>query len=258
VLARRIKTDIEERLRPDTGVLARIGREFRPAAAALPPGPTRRWFWSRYYDAVGPQALSEGGEDGVRAALGHLLRDALDARAEPGWVSIVGAGPGDPELLTLKARRALHEADLVIHDPRVSAGVLELARREATFVDAGAMPGGASRPRDDTNALMLDQASTGAHVVWLVSGDPAGSGYLDRQIDALDAAGIGFEIVPGIPAAATGVAEVIAPPARSRRQSGGRIPTLPDTARAAAQEWHRLVATGAISIGAHTESKEIN
>jgi len=245
VLARRIKADIEERLRPETGILARIARQFRTAAKALPPGRPRRQFWSRYYDEVGPQALRDGGEDGVRSALGRLLREDLDAAAIPGRVSIVGAGPGDPELLTLKARRALHEADVVIHDRQVAAGVLELARREATVHEVGDAPGWPGRIKDDINALVVEHAAKGAHVVRLNSGDPTVHGRIDDEIAGLDAAGIAFEIVPGVSAAAASAAEIKVSLVGLRRISGLRIPTGHNVNGLAEQDRSGRTAPGA-------------
>ena len=102
---------------------------------------------------------------------------------------LVGTGPGDPELLTLKARRLLHEADVVIHDRLVPAAVLELARREATIVEIGKTAYGPSWKQDDINALMVRHARAGATVVRLKGGDPAVFGRLDDEIEALEAAG---------------------------------------------------------------------
>ena len=136
VLARRIKADIEARLPTSLGLLARIGRGFRAAAEALPAGRARRAFWAEFFDTAGPEALAQGGEAAVTPALDRLLSRHLAGTDETGHVSFVGAGPGDPELLTLKARRALDQADVVIHDGLVAAEILELARREALILDA--------------------------------------------------------------------------------------------------------------------------
>ena len=159
VLARRIKALNEENLSPDLGVLARVGQSFRPRAETLPMGLVRRTFWSRYYDQVGPRVLTEHGESALIGALETLLAEAQTATTEPGRVALIGAGPGDPELLTLKARRLLHEADVVIHDRLISADVLELARREAVVIEVGKTPNGPSWKQDDINAVMAEHAS---------------------------------------------------------------------------------------------------
>ena len=103
VLARRIKAETEERLAVDVGRLARIAKAFRPMAEGLPTGRARRKFWSRYYDEIGPDALRRGGEAAVLAALRTLLADALEEHPAPGRIAIIGAGPGDPDLLTLES-----------------------------------------------------------------------------------------------------------------------------------------------------------
>jgi len=173
VLARAIKRDLEARLPARLGPLARIGKGFRKAAEALPFGRARRGFWQAYYFDTGPAALARGGEAGVSGALEDLLEAHLSARARPGRVDLVGAGPGDPELLTLKARRALDGADVVIHDRLVSPAILELARREATLIDAGKLGFGPAMAQDEICALMVDHARAGALVVRLKSGDPS-------------------------------------------------------------------------------------
>ncbi|MGI9417332.1 MAG: siroheme synthase CysG, partial [Geminicoccaceae bacterium] len=245
MLARQIKAETEERLAVDVGRLARIAKAFRPIAEALPTGRARRWFWSRYYDDVGPDALRQGGDVAVLAALRTLLADAQERRPEPGRVAIIGAGPGDPDLLTLKARRKLHDADVVIHDRLVALEVLELARREALLIDVGKMPGGPSWRQDDINALMVEHAAGGAHVARLKSGDPAIYGRLDEEMDALDAAGIAFEIIPGITSAAAAAASIKTSLTRRRRNSSLRILTGQDIDGFAEQDWRALAEPGA-------------
>ncbi|NND42936.1 MAG: uroporphyrinogen-III C-methyltransferase, partial [Silicimonas sp.] len=164
VLARAIKADLEERLPASLGILARVGKAFRAAADALPMGQRRRAFWSDYYFRAGPQTLESKGEDGLDDALGTLLAQHLRQSDQPGRVTFVGAGPGDPELLTLKARRALHEADVVIHDRLVTPQILELARREATLIAAGKKGFGPSMAQAQIDALIVEHALAGAHV----------------------------------------------------------------------------------------------
>ncbi|MEM8658119.1 MAG: NAD(P)-dependent oxidoreductase, partial [Pseudomonadota bacterium] len=160
VLARKIKADLEERLPTSLGLLARIGQAFRPRAEVLPMGRKRRAFWSLFYFERGPEALKQG-EDSARFALDELLSETLAERDEAGHVWLVGTGPGDPELLTLKARRLLHEADVVIHDRLVPQPILELARREATVIEVGKIPYGKSWKQEDINALLVAHGQTG-------------------------------------------------------------------------------------------------
>lgn len=245
VLARRIKAETEERLPPDLGRLAGIAKAFRPLAEALPTGRVRRRFWSRYYDDVGPAALREGGEEAVGAALRALFTEVLQAEEDPGRVAIIGAGPGDPELLTLKARRWLHDADVVIHDRLVAPEILELARREALSIEVGKMPGGPSWAQDDINALMIDHAQDGARVARLKSGDPTIYGRLDEEMDALDAAGVAFEIIPGITSASAAAASVRTSLTKRRRNSNLRFLTGQDVDGFAEQDWRGLALPGA-------------
>lgn len=185
VLARAIKTDLESRLPAGLGTLARAGKLFRHAAEALPQGRARRDFWADYYFRTGPEVLAEAGEDLLDHALRALLDQHLEARPEGGRIDLVGAGPGDPELLTLQARKLLDLAEVVIHDAAVPRAILDLARREAVFLTATA---------DDT-ALMITHAEDGARVVRLAMG--AGDG---ADTAALSAAGIPWAHSPGLPA----------------------------------------------------------
>ncbi len=244
VLARRIKADTEERLSPTLGILARIGQGFRGAANALPHGRIRRRFWSRYYDEVGPRALTEGGEEAVLAALHTLVADMQSEGPEIGNVALIGAGPGDPELLTLKARKALHEADVVIYDRLVSPEILELARREAVVIEVGKIPNGPSWKQDDINALMIEHAGGGAHVARLKSGDPAVFGRLDEEMDALDAAGVPFTIIPGITAASAAAASIGVSWTRRGRNASFWLLTGHDVAGFAEHDWRALAKPG--------------
>ncbi len=272
VLARRIKAQTEEALPGDLGTLARIAMHYRPAAENVPAGRARRAFWSAFYDETGPAALRESGEPGVHAALQALLArhahggstgsglhtatDVNDARHTPataashmsspaGRVSLIGAGPGDPELLTLKARRTIHDADVVIHDRLVPAAVLELARREATIIEVAKTPYGPAWRQYDINAALVEHALAGAHIARLKSGDPAVYGRLDEEMDALDAAGIAFEIIPGITAAAAAAASIKTSLTQRGRNSALQILTGHDVNGFAEHDWKALARTGA-------------
>ena len=161
VLARAIKADLEERLPQNLGTLARVGKTFRKASYALPFGHQRRDFWRAFYFDAGPKAVAEG-EDQVLPALNALLDAHLTKPARAGHVAFVGGGPGDPELLTLKARRALDEADVVIYDRLITPEILDLARREAVMIDVGKEGFGPSTSQDHINALLVEHAKTGA------------------------------------------------------------------------------------------------
>jgi len=121
-------------------------------------------------------------------------------------VSFLGAGPGDPELITLKALRRLREADVVIHDRLVPAEVLDEARKDAELIDVGKSPGRHCRGQSEINWLLVDRARRCGRVARLKGGDPAVFGRLAEEIDAVRTAGIPFEIVPGVTAATAAAA----------------------------------------------------
>ncbi|MFT6785788.1 MAG: uroporphyrin-III C-methyltransferase/precorrin-2 dehydrogenase/sirohydrochlorin ferrochelatase, partial [Dinoroseobacter sp.] len=236
VLARAIKRDLEEKLSPSLGTLARIGKTFRKAVEILPMGRKRRDFWNDYYFAKGPQAFAEAAEDGAQDALEELLHTHLKTTTRQGTVALVGAGPGDPELLTLKARKLLHEADVIIHDTLVSAEILELARREATIIHAGKTGFAAHTPQEDIHALMIKHAAAGAQIVRLKSGDTGIFGRLDEEIEALDGEGIDWSIVPGITAASAATAAIGQSLTKRGRNTGLRFLTGHDVAGFADQD----------------------
>lgn len=208
VLARRIKADIEAMLPASLGLLARIAERFRPLAERLPMGRLRREFWSRFFFSVGPRKLAEGGARAAEAALPALLEQFRGAHGEPGRVTLVGTGPGDPELLTLKARKLIDAADVVLHDKLVPREILELARREATVIETGKKGFGEAMGQGTINDLMIEHARAGAHVVRLKSGDPGVFGRLDEEIEALDAAAIDWGIIPGVTSACASAAAI--------------------------------------------------
>lgn len=128
----------------------------------------------------------------------------MTAHAPPGrspLVSFVGAGPGDPELITLKGLRRLREADVVIHDRLVPMALLGEAHRRAEIIDVGKAPGRPCIAQRDVNRLLVDRARAGCLVARLKGGDPAIFGRLAEEVRAVRAAGIPFEIVPGVTAA---------------------------------------------------------
>ena len=121
---------------------------------------------------------------------------------------IVGAGPGDPELLTLKAMRELQAADVIVYDRLVTPGVLELARREARRVHVGKEGHGASCRQDDISALLVDLALAGERVVRLKGGDPSVFGRTGEEVAACEAAGVPVRVVPGVTTASAAAASL--------------------------------------------------
>ena len=238
VLARKIKADVEAMLPATPGLLSGIGQGFRARLGDLG-ARARRAFWTRFCFERGPRAL----EAGEAAGLERLL--AEDDGARPGFVHLVGTGPGDPELLTLKARRLLHEADVVLHDRLVPAAVLDLARREATIVDAGKTAYGPSHSQAEINALLVRHARAGATVVRLKGGDPAIFGRLDDEIEALEAAGISYAVVPGVTSASAAAAAIGQSLTRRGRNSAFRALTGHDLDGFAEHDWRELARPGA-------------
>jgi uroporphyrin-III C-methyltransferase/precorrin-2 dehydrogenase/sirohydrochlorin ferrochelatase len=228
-------------------VLARIGKTFRSAVDVLPMGGKRRTFWSDFYFNAGPKAVELNGETAVIPTLETLLDKHIMTTEKAGHVDLVGAGPGDPELLTLKARNALDTADVVIHDRLVTPEILELARREAIVIDAGKTGFGQAMAQSDIDALIVDHALKGHHVVRLKAGDPTVFGRLDEEIDACDAAGVSWRVVPGITAASAAVANIGQSLTKRNRNSSVRFITGHDTKGYADHDWKALAARGEIA-----------
>ncbi|WP_194095367.1 siroheme synthase CysG [Marivivens aquimaris] len=246
VLARAIKADLEERLPSNLGMLARIGKAFRHAADVLPMGRKRRDFWADYYFNEGPHVAARG-EDALNDTLGALLDKHIMSGEEAGRVDLVGAGPGDPELLTLKARKALDKADVVIYDRLVAPEILELARREAIMINAGKEGFGASTAQDDINAMIVEHALDGHHVVRLKAGDPTVFGRLDEEIEAIEAAGIAYSIVPGITAASAAVAQIGQSLTKRERNASVRLLTGHDMKGFCDHDWRTLARDGEVA-----------
>lgn len=138
-----------------------------------------------------------------------------------GFVSFIGSGPGDPELLTLKAVDRMGKADAVLFDDLSSGPILTHARDDADLVGVGKRAGRPSPKQDHVSRLLVDYAQTGAHVVRLKSGDGGMFGRLEEELVALRAAGIDYEIIPGIPSAVAAAAAAGIP--LTRRLTARRV-----------------------------------
>lgn len=198
ILGQAIRRRIETLLPAGLAEWARLALRLRDRVAReLRPGPERRRFWEAF---VRRSFLGEP-EMAPDAELVADIKRSADAGATGGRVTLVGAGPGDAELLTLKAVRALQAADVILFDSLVSTEVLELARREARRMLVGKRAGRPSCRQDDINATMIALAKAGKHVVRLKSGDPMIFGRAGEEISVLRAHGIPVDVVPGITAA---------------------------------------------------------
>ena len=199
ILAQAIRRRIETLLPAALKQWAELAQSLRERVSdRLAPGQPRRAFWERFVDRVfaGNQPP---GEDAARTLLADAER--LGRQAATGRVTLVGAGPGDAELLTLKAVRALQAADVILFDDLVSEEVLELARREAKRLLVGKRGGRTSCKQEDINDMMVRLAKAGKRVVRLKSGDPMIFGRAGEEIARLQEEGIPVDVVPGITAA---------------------------------------------------------
>ncbi|MFN6977015.1 MAG: uroporphyrinogen-III C-methyltransferase [Gemmobacter sp.] len=169
------------------------------------------------------------------------------AMAAPGRVYLVGAGPGDPSLLTLHAARLLAAADVVVHDRLVGPGILALIGAGARRIDAGKEGFGPSTPQAAIHAAMIAAAAAGGTVVRLKAGDPGVFARLDEELDALDAAGIAWSIVPGITAAAAAAASLGQSLTARGRNGALALLTGHDVAGFAEQDWRALARPGAVA-----------
>jgi uroporphyrin-III C-methyltransferase/precorrin-2 dehydrogenase/sirohydrochlorin ferrochelatase len=179
--------------------VAEAAARLRPAAAQLPLEQRRR-FWDRALDDRAVMAWSNRSV----ASIEKDLRTALEtdgARQRAGKVFLVGAGPGRADLLTLRALQTLGQADVILHDRLVSDEILGLARRDAEFIDVGKRSGDHHKTQLQIHELLLEHARAGRLVVRLKGGDPFVFGRGGEELEALHAAGIEYEVVPGVTAA---------------------------------------------------------
>jgi uroporphyrin-III C-methyltransferase/precorrin-2 dehydrogenase/sirohydrochlorin ferrochelatase len=201
VLARKLRTLIEATVPFGFGRLAALLARFRSTSKKRYPDPeARRRFWEEVVDGPIAEMALSGNEEAAAAALEAQLRHA--PAPSNGFVSLVGAGPGDPELLTLRALRVMQAASVVLYDHLVSPPLVDLARRDAERIYVGKEQDNHALPQAEINALMVRLAREGKRVVRLKGGDPFIFGRGGEEIDALLEHGIAFEVVPGVTAAA--------------------------------------------------------
>jgi len=212
VLARRLRERIEALLPAGLGRLARFAETFRGAVEAnLSNFVERRRFWERFFDGPLAEKILAGDERTARERMLALINGGSPSRAAgssasgPGTVHIVGAGPGDPDLLTFKALRLLQRADVVIYDKLVGPEIIDYARRDAERIYVGKAKANHAKTQDQINALLLSHARAGKQVVRLKGGDPFVFGRGGEEQAYLRAHDVEVEVVPGI-TAATGCA----------------------------------------------------
>jgi len=200
MLARHLREKLETLLDESLGSLAELLARRRDAIRRrFPSLPARRRFFERLLAGPLQSLLRQGQGDIAEAMFDAALQQSIAPRQ--GSVVLVGAGPGDPGLLTLRALRVLNEADVILHDRLVAPEILALARRDAERIDVGKQAGGRQMKQSQTHALMLELAREGKRVVRLKGGDPFVFGRGGEELEFLRAHAISYEVVPGITAA---------------------------------------------------------
>jgi uroporphyrin-III C-methyltransferase/precorrin-2 dehydrogenase/sirohydrochlorin ferrochelatase len=208
VLARHVRARIEAMFAPRFGDLAALAERLRhQVGSALTSPQERRRFWAGFFTGqVAAKVFS-----GAVAEAETDARKALTAPDRSGHVSLVGAGPGAEDLLTLRAQRALQEADVILFDRLVPEAVVAMGRRDARRIYVGKAKGAHVVSQDQINATLVREARADNRVVRLKSGDPLVFGRAGEEIAALREAGISFDIVPGVTAALAAAADAEIP-----------------------------------------------
>ena len=202
VLARRLRERLEAVIPKKIGDLAVWLRALRHSARRrLRNTDQRRRFFETIVDGLAARRFIEGDTHGAQRLAQQLLASAASSPRAAGDVTLVGAGPGDPELLTLKALRALQDADVILHDRLVPEALLDLSRRDAARICVGKAAGSIGSSQQEINALLIEHALQGKRVVRLKGGDPFIFGRGGEELEALSKAHIPFSVIPGVTAA---------------------------------------------------------
>jgi uroporphyrin-III C-methyltransferase/precorrin-2 dehydrogenase/sirohydrochlorin ferrochelatase len=245
VLARAIRARIEALLPANLGVLAARAQALRWRVAEAVTDPiARRHVWERLLKGPFRRAVLAGTETEAEAILAAELGECA-GRPAAGRVALIGCGPGDPDLLTLKALQRLQEADVLVIDRLVDARILDYARRDAERIFVGKAPGGASTSQGEINRILVREAAAGKVVARLKGGDPFIFGRAAEEMAALQSAAISVEVVPGVTAAHACAARAGLPVTLRERVrqfsvvTGATADGLPDL------DWDALAAPGA-------------
>ncbi|HAY45699.1 MAG TPA: uroporphyrinogen-III C-methyltransferase [Gammaproteobacteria bacterium] len=204
VLARSLRARLESYIPPEYGQLAASMGELRAQVKSkLPNERARRIFWEKIVNGPIAKQFLRGNQSNAIEQL-HQAVDSTDNAANvktPGSVALVGAGPGNPDLLTFRALRLMQSADVILHDRLVSPEIVDLCRRDAERIYVGKQRDNHALPQPKINQLLIELAQQGNSVVRLKGGDPFIFGRGGEEIEGLAEAGIPFEVVPGITAA---------------------------------------------------------
>lgn len=244
VLARLVRARIEAALPDGLGRIAALADRLRDQVLArLPDAAARRRFWAALFTGSPARLAAAGRLLPAEVAARTLLETAEEKRT--GFVSLVGAGPGAADLLTLRALTALQDADVIVHDRLVPDAIVALGRREAERISVGKAKGAHSVPQEQINALLVDLARAGRRVVRLKSGDPMVFGRAGEEIAALRAAAIAHEVVPGISAAFAAASSLALPLTLRGVASHLVLATGHDRDGRTFPDWGGLVLSGA-------------
>jgi len=201
VLARLLRARLETMIPAAYGQLADFVASFRERVKQQLPTEERRFFWEKVLQGPIAEMLLSGHTQAATKALEGLLSKTATEPQKYGEVYLVGAGPGDPDLLTFRALRLMQQADVVLYDRLVSVEILNLTRRDAERIYVGKQPEMHPVPQGEINQLLVKLAKEGKRVLRLKGGDPFLFGRGGEEIEPLMAEGIPFQVVPGITAA---------------------------------------------------------
>ena len=201
-LSSKIRDQIETILPARIGSLAEFARDHRPTIKQLLPDiSARRVFWRKFFDSALAQRVLAGIDSVTGKEITELVQEIVTDERTCGEVAIVGAGPGDPDLLTIRALQKLQAADVIVYDRLVAPAILDRARRDAKRMFVGKASGRHICAQDEINQILLEEARRGHHVVRLKGGDPFIFGRGGEERSFLFSHGITVEVVPGITAA---------------------------------------------------------
>ncbi len=243
VLAQMIRAQVDQILAPSLGRLADLAIGYRKTVEHLvPKGAARRLFWRRFFSGAVADAVASENLPQARRAASSLLQSAEKVE---GHIWLVGAGPGAADLLTLRAQRVMMEADVIVYDALVPQEIVDMGRRDAERLSVGKRKGCHSKSQEEINDLLVYLGREGKRVVRLKSGDPLVYGRAGEEMAALRAAGISYEVVPGITSAFAAAADFELPLTLRGVASSLVFTTGHDLTGDVLPDWASLAVSGA-------------